>query len=568
MTPKKHLNLILLTLACLSTQAQSKQDSLLARVDVLSEGEELADTYYELSKTYEGTDLELALFWIDKLQRLSKKINYKKGSFNAVISRGKVYYFDKKPDSALVYFQKAFDEKLVTTPIDSADIFNNMGVAYEAKGEIDKALSHLNQALEIYEKLDSDSGLLSILVNMGNCFYEAGNAKQALVYQKKAYKLALALGDSKKIPITILNYSMLSLYVEGDTGKIDSLLNQLKNNPVTHKNPDILSTYYQNMAVFYGQTGQPEKAEQNYELALETALSYSETAAPGIYSGLARLYVKKGEFTKAETYYHQALQSSSKKSEKRLLYLDLARFYTQRNNIDSASAYWEKSMRLMEALEEERIQELSLKSKNNIDLIQKEKEIAILEEQRKRSVLQKQINQGTIFGLLVLLALLGIIAFLFIKHKKKQLQVKKAELKLKNQNLLNLSLQINQKNQVLKDFETNIVHPKTTGESAGLQRAAKKALKQSLKIDEDWKKFELYFNDLYSGFYDKLKNSYPDLTNNELRICSLAKLRFNLKEISQTLFLSVDSVKSARYRIRKKLNLQASDDLSDFLNNL
>lgn len=56
--------------------------------------------------------------------------------------------------------------------------------------------------------------------------------------------------------------------------------------------------------------------------------------------------------------------------------------------------------------------------------------------------------------------------------------------------------------------------------------------------------------------------------NNKLRICSLAKLRLNLKETSQNQFLSVDSVKSVRYRIRKKLNLHTIDNLSDFLNNI
>jgi len=71
---------------------------------------------------------------------------------------------------------------------------------------------------------------------------------------------------------------------------------------------------------------------------------------------------------------------------------------------------------------------------------------------------------------------------------------------------------------------------------------------------------------LHEGVYERLKKEHPNLSNNELRICSLAKLRFNLKEIANTLNLSLDSVKSARYRIRKKMNLETSQDLSDYLN--
>ena len=71
---------------------------------------------------------------------------------------------------------------------------------------------------------------------------------------------------------------------------------------------------------------------------------------------------------------------------------------------------------------------------------------------------------------------------------------------------------------------------------------------------------------MHEGVYERLKKEHPNLSNNELRICSLAKLRFNLKEIANTLNLSLDSVKSARYRIRKKMNLETSQDLSDYLN--
>lgn len=551
-----------------TSHAQSRQDSLMSVIQSLNESEELADTYYELYKTYEGTDLKMAGLWIDKLEALSEKLNYRKGAFNALKARGKVFYFDKNPDSALVYFQKAFDENLDITTLDSADLYNQMGVSYESKGEIDLALKHLNQALKIYDRVESDRGLLAILVNMGNCFYEAGNAEQALEYLKRAYELALELKDEKNIAITILNYAMFSLYVEGDTDKIDRLMAQLKDNPVLRNNPDLMAAYYQNMAVFYTQSDMLEEAEDYYRRALEHSRTYSEKDPPGIYIGLAQLYVKKGALSQAKEYYNEALQRVSKKSDQRLVSSDMARLYVRENNIDSASFYWEKSYQLMEEIQEERLRELVRESKYNIDLIQKENEIAILQEQHKRNLLQKQIDRNTIVGLVVGIILLVMIALLFVRQKRKQLQAKERELALKNQNLVNLSLHINQKNQLLKDFESSLAQNEKEANNDDLYKAAKRALKDSLRVDEDWKEFELYFNDLYSGFYDKLKNDFPDLTNNELRVCSLAKLRLSLKEIAQILFLSVDSVKSARYRIRKKLNLETNEDLSDFLNKL
>lgn len=564
----KYLGLVAFLLTILVVDGQSRQDSLLVKIESLSEGEELADTYFELFQTYEGSDLKMATVWIDKLESLSERINYPKGKFLTLKARGKVHYFDKQPDSALVYFQEAFRDQLVPTALDSADIFNHIGLSYEAKGEIDHALDYLNRAMKIYDREQSDSGLLGALVNIGNCFYESGNPEQALEYIEQAYELALELQNPENISITILNYAMLSLLVEGDNDKTDRLLAELEDNPALKENVDILAVYYQNMAVFYAQSEMPDEAEAYFKRALETAQSYSETIPPGIYAGLAQLHVQKGEMTEAGTYYYEALKSVSKKSDKRLVYDDLARFYTATRNIDSAAVYWEKSYQLLEDLEDERIQKMALESKNNIDLIQKEAEIAMLEEQHKRSVLQKRIDRHTIVALVILVILLAVIAFLFARQKRKQLQSKERELALKNQNLVNLSLHINQKNQLLKNFESTLAKKEKEADDTDIYNAVKKALKESLRVDEDWKEFELYFNDLYSGFYDKLKNDYPDLTNNELRVCSLAKLRLSGKEIAEILFLSVDSVKSARYRIRKKLNLDTNEDLSDFLNRL
>jgi len=93
-------------------------------------------------------------------------------------------------------------------------------------------------------------------------------------------------------------------------------------------------------------------------------------------------------------------------------------------------------------------------------------------------------------------------------------------------------------------------------------------LKKSLKLDKDWQQFEIYLNDLHAGFYSNLKAKHPNLTKTELRVCSLSKLRYSLKESAQTLSISPDSVKSARYRVKKKLELTGEQDLSDFLNSL
>ena len=65
-----------------------------------------------------------------------------------------------------------------------------------------------------------------------------------------------------------------------------------------------------------------------------------------------------------------------------------------------------------------------------------------------------------------------------------------------------------------------------------------------------------------------VKKMCPDLTLGELRLCALIKLNMNTKDIASINNITINGVKVARYRLRKKLGLNdASDNLSDFLAN-
>ena len=76
---------------------------------------------------------------------------------------------------------------------------------------------------------------------------------------------------------------------------------------------------------------------------------------------------------------------------------------------------------------------------------------------------------------------------------------------------------------------------------------------------------EKMIDDLNSGFISKLSELYPDLSKSERRLASLLKIGMSSKEISLIMSMEPKSVDMARYRLRKKLNLSANDNLCDFL---
>jgi len=70
---------------------------------------------------------------------------------------------------------------------------------------------------------------------------------------------------------------------------------------------------------------------------------------------------------------------------------------------------------------------------------------------------------------------------------------------------------------------------------------------------------------LNKNFYTRLKQKYPDISTNDLKICALIKLNLSIKEMASILNISPDSVKTARHRLRKKLQLNTEDNLTDFI---
>jgi DNA-binding CsgD family transcriptional regulator len=76
------------------------------------------------------------------------------------------------------------------------------------------------------------------------------------------------------------------------------------------------------------------------------------------------------------------------------------------------------------------------------------------------------------------------------------------------------------------------------------------------------------FLEVYPDFHRRLMEIEPSLTSSELLLAAYLKLDFSTKEIADYNFVSVRTVQNRRYRLRKKLNLDAKIDLNYWLQNL
>lgn len=84
----------------------------------------------------------------------------------------------------------------------------------------------------------------------------------------------------------------------------------------------------------------------------------------------------------------------------------------------------------------------------------------------------------------------------------------------------------------------------------------------------DWEEFQMRMENVHPTFNKRLAELHGNLTANEKRLCSLVRLNLTIKQIATLQNNSPESVNKARYRLRKKLQLERGQDLFAYLESL
>ncbi len=145
------------------------------------------------------------------------------------------------------------------------------------------------------------------------------------------------------------------------------------------------------------------------------------------------------------------------------------------------------------------------------------------------------------------------------------------EIENKEKEQKKIALNIIRKNEILSELKTGIENLKSKP-GGKLQHSDLNSLKttiiESLNTDKERKSFDKYIKEINNSFYQNLENKYPDLTENEKKLCSLLRLKLSSKEIASILNITTKSVEVSRYRLRKKMNFKKNDKLSKELRKL
>jgi hypothetical protein len=85
--------------------------------------------------------------------------------------------------------------------------------------------------------------------------------------------------------------------------------------------------------------------------------------------------------------------------------------------------------------------------------------------------------------------------------------------------------------------------------------------------NDDWQRFREQFDKAFPNFSFKLKTEFSQLSQSDTRLFMLIKIGLDNGGIANALGISVASVYTSRYRLRKKLELKEDIDLESFIEN-
>ena len=139
----------------------------------------------------------------------------------------------------------------------------------------------------------------------------------------------------------------------------------------------------------------------------------------------------------------------------------------------------------------------------------------------------------------------------------------------KDRELSTQTLQLHQKNQLLKDIQEKTEKVMLEMEVSARQpiKEILRLLKDNITLDNQWDNFKLHFESVHPNFFKELSVQFPSLSQNDHKLCAYIRIGFSSKEIASLFNIDPASLRKTRMRLKKKMELPQEVDLVDFILN-
>jgi len=140
-----------------------------------------------------------------------------------------------------------------------AEVVNNLGVLYEMKGDLNKAMEHYQWSLRLVKKFNDSIGMPYTLEHISGIYFIKGDFKEALRLLEEAYRWRLSRADSNGLGQNLTNQLDVH-FAAGNFNRTAQLAVQLVGIAKQVGNPDLVRHAYKMGAQAYASLGNYQKA--------------------------------------------------------------------------------------------------------------------------------------------------------------------------------------------------------------------------------------------------------------------------------------------------------------------
>jgi tetratricopeptide (TPR) repeat protein len=503
-------------------------------------------------------DSAQALVALNRIQQWAASIHDMPLKVFSVIAMGDYHkeYYSQSGEKALQFFTRALDLASENNLKESeAEIYNNMGWLYYKQDKFPQAFEYMIRANNIIQKIGYENYPFSsrYLYDLGYIYCDFGNFEKAKFYLTQAIRY----------PYNNATYAIRTLNTIGlayrELKQFDSATLYFKMGLDTanavHNVPwiGILSG---NLGSVYYFLKKYDEAVPLLKIDYTLSMQSKEwSSAANTICMMADLDLDNDHLPEAAHKLDEARDVLSRQPDIRpFVYyaLQRARLFKLQKRYDSAFSYLDTARRIVNRLNRRRDALVFSQAEQKVAVELHLSEIKLLEIEKGKSLLVRN------FIIVVILLVLVIAAQLIFRQQLKQ----KKDKELLNNAVTQLNYYIDsvrEKNELIDQFKLEIEHLNALPEQFIVlqekEEIAGKLRQYSILTEDDWTEFRNLFEKVQIGFFDKLKQKFPDLTPSEQRLLALMKLKLSKREMAGMLGIAPDSIKKTRQRIRKKINV-------------
>ena len=429
---------------------------------------------------------------------------------------------------------------------------------YYRTGTFHKAFVHVNNAMDVYSEGKENKEHLECVNLLGALYYACRDYDRSKDYFSRCVKGAESMRDTSMLVLALNNVAVY-IYSQSDSLQTRRLLTECAELCRESGNTSMLARVYINMSLMSIRAKSYDTAREYLEKARPILTDVGENGQYYYYSGL--LSYNQGNMDAAVVSLRKAvdLYSLGEFGERRQACLELLQeIYAEEGDYENAyNSLYEYYQASRQYDREGAVIEL-FKVQND----------RLLSEQRAEEISQRRTLTLWLSISILLLALISVFAVMMYKRREYDIKRREQELAAKKE-----IEDLKQMQQYKTDCLVNDTIENLNKLGAGIEDAGQKEqlaricsdLKDTKKRDE-WMEIKSFVPKFDSDFYRNLIQAYPSLTLNERRLCVFLNMSLTTKEISDITRQSVQSINTARGRLRRKLGINGDNvSMQEFL---